>query len=187
MSKIVENDSAHGAEPIANEEEARARRQILTGGAAMAFTALGASAASAQSRAAEAAYQTGKPAPRRAEYRGPAAGNPRGAPAVNGGDVENRIIARALRDETYRRRLIANPRMVIGEEVGNAFPRNVQVRVLQETPDTVYVVIPYVPAAGRERVSEMDLESGAAGMAARSWLRRCRPSCACSSLSVCNK
>ena len=99
-------------------------------------------------------------------------------------DPESRIVNRALTDAEYRRRLIADPRAVIGEEVGAALPANVRFKVVEETPETVYLVLPYLPPETRNRVSQRDLQEGALGMAfTRSWIRSCP--CGCSSLSVC--
>lgn len=117
-----------------------------------------------------------------------AAGSSRGKSdkAGQASDTESRIINRALMDSEYRRRLIADPRAVIGKEVGAALPANVQFKVVEETPETVYLVLPYLPPATRNRVSPRDLQDGAIGMAfTRSWLRTCP--CKCSSLSVCGR
>ena len=100
--------------------------------------------------------------------------------------AEDRIISRASSDPAYRRRLIDDPKGVIGEEVGRTMPPGVKFVVVQETADTAYVVLPYVPATGQARVPNSQLNGGAAGMAAgpfRSWFRPCP--CRCSSLSVC--
>jgi hypothetical protein len=110
----------------------------------------------------------------------------RGDNASQASDPESRIMNRALTESEYRRRLIADPRAVIGEEVGAALPANVQFRVVEETPDTVYLVLPYLPPVARNRVSPGDLQQGAVGMAfTRSWFRSCP--CRCSSLSVCGR
>lgn len=106
--------------------------------------------------------------------------------ASQASDPESRIMNRALTDSEYRGRLIADPRAVIGEEVGAALPANVQFRVVEETQDTVYLVLPYLPPVARNRVSPTDLQGGAVGMAfTRSWFRSCP--CRCSSLSVCGR
>jgi hypothetical protein len=99
-------------------------------------------------------------------------------------DAEHRIIERALKDREYRKRLIADPRKVIGEEVGSALPPRVKFKVVEETAGTVYLVLPHLPTVGEGRVSNTDLQNVAMGVAfTRSWLRRCP--CKCSSLSVC--
>lgn len=113
---------------------------------------------------------------------GPAAA----ASARQEASAEDRIISRASSDPGYRKRLIDDPKAVIGEEVGRAMPPGVKFVVVQETADTAYVVLPYVRATGQARVPDSQLNGGAAGMAAgpfRSWFRSCP--CRCSSLSVC--
>ncbi len=115
-----------------------------------------------------------------------AVGSSAASAARGSSDAEHRIMERALKDEEYRKRLIADPTKVIGKEVGTALPPGVQFKVLQETADTVYLVLPYLPAVGAGRVSKSDLQGGGAvGLAfTRSWFRRCP--CRCSSLSVCD-
>ncbi len=158
MPKTGMDENGNGAEFVAHEEETNARRQMLkqigltTG--ALVVAALGSSGASARDRE---------------------------APADQSSDVEDRIIERALKDKEYRRRLVADPRTVIGEEIGSALPPHMQIKVVQDTPDLFYVVLPYVPAIRGDRVSNRELQDGADGMAIAS-SRRC---CRCSSLSVC--
>ncbi len=99
-------------------------------------------------------------------------------------DPEHRIIARAAKDEEYRKRLIADPRRAIAEEIGDAMPANIEVKVVQETATTVYLVLPQLPPVGAGQLSDVDLQNVAGGVAlTRSWFRSCP--CRCSSLSVC--
>lgn len=58
--------------------------------------------------------------------------------------VYRRIVARAWRDEAFRRRLIRNPRAVL-KEMGFPVPAGVKVKVLQNTRRTLYVVLPAKP------------------------------------------
>jgi hypothetical protein len=170
MTKPNESENGNGAELLAHNDEANPRREILKqiglSAGALAVTTLGSSGALAQ----DAKAQGVKPAPNASNQSS---------------DAEHRIIERALRDKEYRNRLIANPTKVIGEEVGSALPRGVQFKVVQETPNTVYLVLPHLPAVEAGKISNTDLQSAAVGVAfTRSWFRRC--ACRCSSLSVCN-
>lgn len=164
MSDKTANKSGIAQDPHLNAESNR--RSFIARASAGGVVSLGAILGMAQEAAGQVA-------------RG------RDANASQASDAESRIINRALTDTAYRRRLIANPRAVIGQEVGGSLPANVQFRVLEETPETVYVVLPYLPPATRNsRVSQRDLQEGAIGMAiTRSWFRSCP--CRCSSLSVC--
>jgi Nitrile hydratase, alpha chain len=163
-------DNSNGAELLAYDDESNLRREMLKriglSAGALAVTALGSSGASAQGEKAQGV----KTAPNTSDQSS---------------DAEHRIIERALKDKEYRKRLIANPRKVIGEEIGSALPPRVQFKVLQETADTVYLVLPHMPAVGEEKLSNTDVQNVAIGIAfTRSWFRVCP--CRCSSLSVCD-
>lgn len=165
MSEKNSNENLNDAERVTHEDDSTARRQMLkqmglTAGA-LAVTALGSSEALAQ----------------KAKSKGNDASN-------QSSDAEHRIVERALKDSEYRKRLIADPTKVIGEEVGRALPPGVQFKVVQETPDTVYLVLPHMPEVREGKVSSADLQNVAIGVAfTRSWFRSCP--CRCSSLSVC--
>lgn len=55
-----------------------------------------------------------------------------------------RIIAKAWRDEGYRRRLIRNPRAVLKEE-GVRVPSGVKVKVVQNTSRVFHFLLPAKP------------------------------------------
>jgi hypothetical protein len=63
-------------------------------------------------------------------------------------EMEGRIIQRSLEEETFRRRLLENPRAAVEEELGSRLPEGVQVMAVEETADTIYLVL---PSAGRCR------------------------------------
>jgi len=55
-----------------------------------------------------------------------------------------KIIARAWSDESFKERLIANPRSVLAEyEI--FLPAGVEVKVLEQTVDVMYIVVPWKP------------------------------------------
>jgi len=55
-----------------------------------------------------------------------------------------KIIARAWSDESFKERLIANPRSVLAEyEI--FLPAGVEVKVLEQTVDVMYIVVPLKP------------------------------------------
>ena len=66
--------------------------------------------------------------------------------AVAPGDLEQQIIARALKDPQFRDALIAHPRGAL-ESMGVQLPEGIQVKVLQQEPNTLYLVVPRRPAA----------------------------------------
>ena len=71
-------------------------------------------------------------------------------------DLEIHLITRALKDESFRAELIANPKAVIEQEIGSKLPDELEITVLEETADTVYMVLPCNPYEG---VSEEELQA----------------------------
>jgi hypothetical protein len=96
--------------------------------------------------------------------------------------LESQIILKALKDSKYRKRLIANPTKLIAEEFGKELPAGVTFKVIEETANTCYLVLPYVAAVEAKKLSDADLLQAGPF---RSWFRPCP--CRCSSLSVCGK
>ena len=87
--------------------------------------------------------------------------------AAGGGrtETERRLIQRSLEDEAFRRRLLADPKGTVERELGSRLPEGVEVRAVEETPDTVYLVIPPAAQAGGAsgELSDGELESVAGG------------------------
>jgi hypothetical protein len=71
-------------------------------------------------------------------------------------DLEIHLITRALKDESFRVELITNPKTVIEQEIGSKLPDELEVTVLEETADTVYMVLPCNPYEG---LSEEELQA----------------------------
>ena len=55
---------------------------------------------------------------------------------------ERRIIDRAQSDPAFRERLLEDPRGAIGELLGVELPERIEVRVIEERPDLMCVVLP---------------------------------------------
>jgi hypothetical protein len=78
--------------------------------------------------------------------------------------IEQRVIERSLRDEAFRIRLLDSPRATIEQELGVRLPADVQVRAVEETADTVYLVLPFSSPVGEgQELSERDLGAVAGG------------------------
>lgn len=71
-------------------------------------------------------------------------------------DLEIHLITRALKDEDFKRELIANPKAVIESELGTKLPDELEITVLEETEDTIYMVLPCNPYEG---ISEEELQA----------------------------
>ena len=71
-----------------------------------------------------------------------------------------KIIAKAWTDEAFKKRLLSDPAAVLKEE-GVEVSAGVTVKVVENTADTVHVVLPPRPQEGE--LSDEDLEAVAAG------------------------
>ena len=80
-------------------------------------------------------------------------------------DVEARLIAKAQGDEAFAAELKRDPNEVVRRELkamgaGSGLPDNVEVRVVEETPTTLYLVLPARPPAGDLSDADLELASG---------------------------
>jgi hypothetical protein len=83
-------------------------------------------------------------------------------------EVERRMIERSIEDEAFRQRLLEDPKGAVEEELGTRLPEEVRVVTVEETQDTIYLVLPGTPIADAEGVelSDQQLESVAGGTTA---------------------
>jgi hypothetical protein len=71
---------------------------------------------------------------------------------INRRDLEARIIARARRDTAFRQELLKSPTETILRELGIEHPpRALKFQVLEETPETLYLVLPI----SQEKIREL--------------------------------
>ena len=80
-------------------------------------------------------------------------------------EMERRIVQRSIEDENFRRRLIEDPKGAVEEELGTRLPEDVRVEAVEETADTIYLVLPGTSMAGGGggELSDRELESVAGG------------------------
>ena len=79
-------------------------------------------------------------------------------------DFESQLVAKAWQDENFKQELLSNPKAVFERETGKNPPEGVQVTVLEETPNHIYMVLPVKPAIeNSEELSEEALEAVAGG------------------------
>jgi len=80
-------------------------------------------------------------------------------------EMERRIVQRSIEDEAFRQRLIEDPKGAVEQELGTRLPEGARVVAVEETQDTIYLVLPSTPMAGDEggALSDRELESVAGG------------------------
>jgi Nitrile hydratase, alpha chain len=78
-------------------------------------------------------------------------------------EMERSIVQRSLEDENFRQRLLDDPKAAVEEELGTRLPEGVQIRAVEETADTIYLVLPSSSPLGEGELSERDLEAIAGG------------------------
>jgi hypothetical protein len=78
------------------------------------------------------------------------------------GELNDLLTGFAVQNPRYREALLADPKDVIERQLNNKLPSAMNVAVVQDTADIMFVVLPHVPAEGDE-LSDSDLESVAGG------------------------
>jgi hypothetical protein len=97
-------------------------------------------------------------------------------------EVERRLMKRSLEDESFRQRLLDDPKGTMEHELGSRLPESVEVRAVEETPEIIYLVLPSASPLGEGvEVSDQDLEQVAGGVGERTELTDCLPPSPCSS------
>jgi hypothetical protein len=78
-------------------------------------------------------------------------------------DAQQQMIDRASSDPTFRDQLLRDPREAIQEEIGIPLPANITIRVVEEQPGEVILVLPAQSMAPGTTLSDADLEAAAGG------------------------
>ena len=63
--------------------------------------------------------------------------------------MERTLVQRSLEDEEFRQRLLDDPKGTVEQELGTPLPEGVEVRVVEESADTIYLVLPSASPVGR--------------------------------------
>ena len=74
--------------------------------------------------------------------------------------VKQALIQKSLRDEAFRQRVLADPKATMEQESGKNLPAEIEIRVLEETNDTIYLVLPATGAPGQLSDKDLDVVAG---------------------------
>jgi hypothetical protein len=88
------------------------------------------------------------------------------AGGISRAEMERRLVERSLQEESFRQRLLDDPKGTIEQELGTRVTEGFEVRVVEETQDTIYLVLPSTsPLVGEDgEISDEALESVAGGL-----------------------
>lgn len=78
------------------------------------------------------------------------------------GQLWDKVVEQAQKNPKYHAMLMSDPRGLLEKQLGTAIPKTVNIKVLEETPDTYYIVLPAFAKEGAE-LSDSDLEKVAGG------------------------
>jgi hypothetical protein len=65
------------------------------------------------------------------------------------------VVARTWEDEAFKQELMSNPNAVLEREVGEKLPEGIELRVVQETSNTRYILIPSPSDITPEELEQM--------------------------------
>ena len=79
------------------------------------------------------------------------------------GQINDIVAGQAAKNPKYRESLMKDPHAVLSKQLGTQVPKSMKIKVVEESADTVYVVLPYVAKEGAE-LGDADLEKVAGGL-----------------------
>ncbi len=78
--------------------------------------------------------------------------------------LEQQIIEKAMKDESFRIQLIEDPKFILEQEMGIIIPDTFNIKLLEEDAQTFYLVLPAKINPGSEdELTEADLEMVSGG------------------------
>ena len=80
-------------------------------------------------------------------------------------EIERTLVQRSLQDDSFRQMLLDDPKATVEQELGTQLPEGVEVRVVEESPQSIYLVLPSDSPLGQgEELSGRELERVAGGV-----------------------
>jgi hypothetical protein len=79
-------------------------------------------------------------------------------------EMERTIVQRSIEDEEFRQRLLDDPKGTLEQELGSRLAQSTEVRVVEESADTIYLVLPSASVVGEGgELSDRELDAVAGG------------------------
>jgi hypothetical protein len=78
--------------------------------------------------------------------------------------LEQKLIEKAMKDETFRKQLLENPREIVEQETGMKLPASIAIHVLEEKANEVFLVLPAIKTETGEELTEAELSNVAGGI-----------------------
>ena len=79
-------------------------------------------------------------------------------------EVERTLVQRSIEDEDFRQRLLDDPKGAVEQELGSRLPEGVEVRAVEESAQTIYLVLPSASPLGQGgELSDQELDEVAGG------------------------
>ena len=93
-------------------------------------------------------------------------------------DIELQLIEKAWKDEAFRQALRSDPQSAVEKALGSKLPAGVQLKVVEETADTFYLVLPAnLDRAPAGQLTDQQLEAVAGGWSGKSDCSNCGSTC----------
>ena len=88
-------------------------------------------------------------------------------PRLTRQEIEERIIAKSWQDDAFKQEILNNPKAVLSREIGQPLPDEVEIRLVEKTPNIVYLVLPMKPITPEDdaEISKVELDALAGGIA----------------------